>query len=117
MSTFKEKHNLEARFIESSRIIQKYPDRVPVIVENVPGNKSIPKLDKTKYLVPNDMTLGQFAFTIRRRVKLEPEKAMFLFVNNKMLPCSELMGKIYVDNAEDDMFLYMVLQGENTFGI
>jgi GABA(A) receptor-associated protein len=117
MSTFKEKYNLEERFIESSRIIQKYPDRVPVIVENVPGNKLLPKLDKSKYLVPNDMTLGQFVFTIRKRIKLEPEKAMFLFINNKMIPCSEIMGKIYKDNAEDDMFLYMVLQGENTFGI
>ena len=117
MTTFKEKYNLEERFIESSRIIRKYPDRVPVIVENVPGNKTMPKLDKNKYLVPNDMTLGQFAFTIRRRIKLEPEKAMFLFINNKMIPCSELMGKIYNDNAEDDMFLYMSLQGENTFGV
>ena len=42
----------------------KYPDRVPVIVERLP-KAQIGDLDKKKYLVPVDLTIGQFYFLIR----------------------------------------------------
>jgi GABA(A) receptor-associated protein len=116
MSSFKEKYNLDKRLGESTRIMQKYPDRLPVIVENSENSDLIPTLDKNKYLVPSDMTIGQFVYILRKRIKLPPEKAMFLFINNKLIPCSEIINKTYVENVDDDMFLYMKIQGENTFG-
>ena len=58
-SSFKIEHTLEKRKNESSRIRDKYPDRIPVIVER--ANKSdMPEIDKKKYLVPGDLTVGQF---------------------------------------------------------
>ena len=35
-----------------------------------------------RYLVPADLTVGQFVYVIRKRIKLEPEKAIFIFVND-----------------------------------
>jgi GABA(A) receptor-associated protein len=46
----------------------------------------IPDIDKKKYLVPADLTVGQFVYVIRKRIKLQPEKAIFIFVNNNVLP-------------------------------
>ena len=55
MSTnnFKGKHSFEKRIEESDRMLEKYPDRIPVIVEKAPNQRDIPTIDKSKYLVPN----------------------------------------------------------------
>merc|ERR1711963_586534 len=61
---YKEEHPFEKRRAEGEKIRRKYPDRVPVIVEKSPKAK-IGDLDKKKYLVPSDLTVGQFYFLIR----------------------------------------------------
>lgn len=105
----------EQRKYESSRIRQKYPDRIPVIVEKSPKS-DVPDLDKKKYLVPSDLTVGQFVYVIRKRVKLSAEKAIFIFVNNALPPTASLMSTIYEENKDEDGFLYVQYSGENTFG-
>ena len=69
-----------------------------------------------RYLVPADLTVGQFVYVIRRRIKLSPEKAIFVFVNNVLPPTAALMSSIYEEHKEDDGFLYIAYSGENTFG-
>ena len=54
----KEEHPYEKRRAEGEKIRRKYPDRVPVIVEKAPKAR-IGDLDKKKYLVPSDLTVGQ----------------------------------------------------------
>lgn len=76
---------LEKRKAEAERIRQKYPDRIPVICEKV-EKSDIPTIDKKKYLVPADLTVGQFVYVIRKRIKLSPEKAIFIFVNEILPP-------------------------------
>ncbi|MCO5577661.1 hypothetical protein L7F22_031492 [Adiantum nelumboides] len=46
----------------------------------------IPTIDKKKYLVPSDLTVGQFVYVIRKRIKLAPEKAIFIFVDEVLPP-------------------------------
>jgi GABA(A) receptor-associated protein len=62
MSTksFKATHDFEKRKKEADRIRQKYPDRIPVICEKAPKS-DIPDIDKKKYLVPADLTVGMFS--------------------------------------------------------
>lgn len=112
---FKKKYSFEERESESKKIRDKYPDRVPVIVE--PADQSrLNKIDKTKFLVPEDLTVGNFLSVIRKRIQLTPEQALFIFVDNT-LPCtSQTMGSVFYDNKEKDGFLYIVYTEENTFG-
>ena len=63
-----------------------------------------------------DLTVGQFVYVIRKRIKLSPEKAIFVFVNNVLPPTAALMSSIYEEHKEDDGFLYIAYSGENTFG-
>ncbi len=114
--SFATKYPIEDRLKESGRIREKHPDRVPVIVERKKECKSLMDMDKNKYLVPGDMTVGQFVYVIRRRVKITSEKAMFVFINNTLPPTSALMSRMYTDHADPDGFLYMTYAGENTFG-
>lgn len=75
----------EKRKAEADRIREKYPDRIPVICEKV-DKSDIPTVDKKKYLVPSDLTVGQFVYVIRKRIKLNPEKAIFIFINQILPP-------------------------------
>lgn len=115
MSTFKKEHSFDKRMAEAKRIRKKYSDRIPVICER--ANKTdVPDIDKKKYLVPSDLTVGQFVYVIRKRIELPPEKAIFLFVNNMLPPTASLMGAIYEEHKDEDGFLYITYSGENTFG-
>ena len=115
-SSFKEKHTFAERRVESVHIMQKYPLRVPVICERS-GTTDIPLIDKNKYLVPMDLLAGQFMHVIRKRLKLDAAKAIFLFINNQVIPSSSTsLGIIYEEHKAEDGFLYITYSGENTFG-
>lgn len=114
--TFKEKHHLDNRIKESETIRNKYPDRVPVIVEKH-LNSTIADIDKNKFLVPGNLTMGQFAYVIRRRMKLPPEQGIFLFIRKQIIPPHfMLMSSLYKEYKDDDGFLYITYTNENTFG-
>merc|ERR1739848_106294 len=100
---YKEEHPFEKRRAEGEKIRRKYPDRAPVIVEKSPKAR-IGDLDKKKYLVPSDLTVGQFYFLIRKRISLRPEDALFFFVNNVIPPTSATMGSLYQEHHEEDSF-------------
>lgn len=114
---FKEEKSFEERLAESKRIREKHPDRIPVICEkSTRCNKDIPDIDKRKYLVPSDLTMGQFIYVIRKRMNLTPHKSIFLFVNHTLPQSSELISKVYEKCKDQDGFLYIEYSSENTFG-
>ena len=76
----------------------------------------VPDIDKHKFLVPGDLTMGQFVYVIRKRVKLSPEKAIFIFVNNTLPTTPTLVSSIYKEHKDPDGFLYVTYSSETTFG-
>jgi GABA(A) receptor-associated protein len=112
---YKKVRSLDQRLFDSTRIRQKYPDRFPVIIEKNP-NSDIQTIDKTKYIVPDNLTVGQFVYVIRKRINLPPEKAIFVFVNNILPPTSASIAEIFHHHVEEDGFLYVTYSGENVFG-
>ena len=117
MHSFKVENPLiTKRIAESSRIRAKYPDRIPVICEKAKGSP-IADIDKQKFLVPADLTIGQFVYVIRKRIKMSSEQAIFIFVNDVLPPTASLMSTIYEERKDDDGFLYITYSGENTFGM
>ena len=106
---------VEQRRAEIARIRVLYPNRIPVIVTKA-KNSDIAEIDKKKYLVPNDVTVGQFLYVIRKRIHLPADGAIFLFINNQMPAMGALMGQLYKDFANDVGFLEIFYSGESTFG-
>ena len=114
---FKEEHSFEKRKKESERIMTKYKYRYyPIICEAFNTNEL--KKIKRKYLVPVDLKIGQFLFLIRTKLELkDPNIALFLFLENNIVPNSLSMFKeIYENNKNRDGFLYIKYSKENTFG-
>lgn len=114
--SFKQQYSLEQRKEESKKIKKKHPDRIPIIVELV-SNTDLPPLDKKKFLVPSDLPFGQFAFVIRKRIKLDSEKSLIFFLDKDVIPQHHtLISQIYNIYKDDDEFLYVKISGENAFG-
>ena len=113
--SFKTRYPLEKRKEEATRIRLKYPDRVPVIAERA-QNSNIQDIDKHKYLVPQDLTVGQFMYVLRKRIKLTSESAIFIFIDNTLPSTSSLMSQMYKQHVDSDGFLYVMYSGESTFG-
>ena len=107
----------------AARIRQKYPDRIPVIVER---GKNVPDIDKQKFLVPGDLTVGKFTNEIKKHMKVDNAdgnnidslKAIFLFVNGKSLTrASDKMSTVYEQHVDSDGFVYITYHGESTYGM
>ena len=114
--SFKSVKNFDERKNESKNILEKYPNRIPVIVEKS-KNSSVNDIDKHKFLVPNDLTVGQFIHVIRKRINANAEQGIFIFVKERILPpTSSLMVTTYDNYKDNDGFLYMIYSSENTFG-
>lgn len=95
----------------------KFPTCVPIIVERSSARSGVPTIDKNKFLVPGDLTVGQFMHVLRKRMTLKPEVALFVFVDDTLPSSSALMSEVYKFHKSDDDFLYVVYTGEATFGM
>ena len=113
--TFKKKYSFEKRKNESSNVYKKYPDRIPIIVEKH-HSSTLPDIDKCKYLVPKDMTMSQFMFFIRKRIRLDSSQTLFFTINHDLVSSSTLLSSVYHDRKDDDGFLYVTYTNENVFG-
>ena len=115
MGDFRSVHTFEARVEESRRIRDRFPGRVPIIVEKA-ARSDVPLIDKQKFLVPGDLTLSQFVFVIRKRLALSSEQALFCFIGGTLPTTGTLLRELYSAFCDKDGVLYVSYSGENTFG-
>ena len=59
------------------------------------------QVDKRKYLIPMDLTVGQFVYVIRKRITIPSDKAIFIFVNNTLPPTAALMSAVYEQHRDE----------------
>ena len=115
MVNFRDKP-LAQRKKEVEQILKRFPDKIPILLTKSKSSY-ISNIDKEKFLVPNNMTVGEFMYMIRKRIILEAHQAIYIFFNNNLVNTSALMSEIYMNYKDkDDEMLYASYAGENTFG-
>ncbi|XP_003384393.1 PREDICTED: gamma-aminobutyric acid receptor-associated protein-like 2 [Amphimedon queenslandica] len=112
---YKDEKPYEVRLAEASKIREKHPERVPVIVEKVSGAR-IADLDRKKYLVPGDLTVAQFMHVLRQRIQLGATESIYVMVDGITPTTSSTMATVYDQHKDDDGFIYMAYSGENSMG-
>lgn len=115
------------RLTTSKSVLTKY-NKLPVLVDRTDDKQ--PEINANKFLIPHDMTVGQFLKnTIRKRINLSEAEAVFLYIckysyddqdNEKIEysipPNAALLSNIYHENQDRDGYLYLTYSKENTFG-
>ena len=108
----------DVRKKECEKIRVQFPEKIPIICEKDPKS-NIKDIDKTKYLVPADLTVANFSGMIRKRIEIPEEAAFYLLANGKSsLTGDKLLSEVY-DSYKDpeDGFLYIAYASELTWGI
>ena len=106
--------SLVERKKEFRSIQKKHPHHIPIICKR--GNKNIPKLEKNKFLIPKDLAVGQLVYTIRTRIELPPEKAIFILIGNTLPVMTEPLCNVYETFKNEDGFLYVIYIEESVYG-
>nr|XP_053630277.1 microtubule-associated proteins 1A/1B light chain 3C-like isoform X2 [Cherax quadricarinatus] len=83
---FKQIKTFASRKQEVANIRSKFPNKIPVIVERYAKETNLPILDKTKFLVPQELTMSQFVTILRLFLLQEPDAASEY---NDLLPAGE----------------------------
>lgn len=97
------------------KILEKYPDKIPVIVQTKQNSKLILE-GKNKFLIPKTHSIGLFTLKLRERMNLDAEKAIFVFINNTSLSMGSIIEHIYTKYKDDDGFLTISISEENAYG-
>ena len=130
INTFR-KDDWTKRLSKSQFLRQKYPGRVPVIVDR--ANLQTPKLSDNRFIVPlettiqtsngqditTSMTMGALLHIIRKHMPtLTPEQSIFMFIHEKniMPPISATLAQIYTEHQDKSGFLLISVSVETTFG-
>lgn len=117
LKPFKQRRSFEARKLEVENIRKKFPTKIPVVVERYQREVHLPVMDKTKFLVPQELTIMNFAIIIKNRLRIPTSRAFYFVINNQsMASTSKTVAEIYKEHKDDDGFLYMTYASQEMFG-
>ena len=120
---YKDEVSLSTRISESDRILSKYIDKVPVIIDCDRELDAFVK--KRKFLVPKDVSASYLISIIRSKGNFDSKKAIFIFCGNQLIQGQTMVGEIYdrymenlinTNKFDGDKYLYFYISCENAFG-
>jgi len=116
-SSYKDSTPPLVRKKEIVNIREKFPNKIPCIVERASREKVLPALEKVKYLTPSEMTMGSFTSVIRNRMCVGSSYAIYFTVNRKFIVnMSSTMAEVYTEHQDDDGYLYITYSSQEVFG-
>ena len=108
---------LDDRKRMSNVILTSYPNSVPIIITRSNGHQELPDIDKIKFILTKDNSFSAVIQVVRKYVEFNKNLAIFLFVAGQHIPSStSTIAQIYEQYKNEDGFLYITYNGENTFG-
>ena len=111
---YKIKRTFKERINESQIILKKYPEKVPVIINEC--SEDLKDKLKRKMLIQKDMTVAQYMQSLRIKFNINSEESILMFINGSLPTSSTLIGYLYEKNKDNDGFLYILILKENVFG-
>jgi hypothetical protein len=106
------------RLKKSQHLLEKYNDRIPIIIEKNVKDNTLARLDTNKYLIHGDSNVISVLNLLREKLKLTENQSIYLTIynTNVILNPSHTLNSVYNNHKHNDGFLYIEYYGENTFG-
>jgi len=114
MKKFRKLYTKEQRKKEFQKIHEKYPDRIPIIVDI--ENTGELFLKKRKFLVERDMLFINFIHIVRKMLKVSPNESLFFLYEGTIPVQTHSLAQIYGERKSEDGFMVLTVAKENTFG-
>lgn len=112
---FKMKYTFNERKNRSEYILNKYQNKVPIIVER--GDNTVNDLDNSNLILDKNITIGKLLYIIRNKIHVDQYDSIYLFIEKGYIPnTNDNIGKIYDKHVDADGFLYITYCREQTFG-
>ena len=100
----------------SESLIKENPGKIPVIFEKEETSK-LEDIKKTRYLLDDNFTVGDFLKMVRKHMKLNEGEALYLPVKAKYnLTSEKVLGDIYELYKDNDGFLYIMYSSQVIMG-
>ena len=120
ISTFKQiEEYFSNEFFEFNEEKQKnkilFWNKIPLeisLTKNAKKAYKIKKLDKTKYLLPLDFTMGQFSYLLKKKLNIDQNDDLFFLLVNGKVSCPYEMNlkDIYDKYKKEDNILYLTIE-------
>lgn len=101
----------------AQNLFKKYEDRLPIIIDRDPSS-TLPPLEKKKYLVPHNLSIGSLMMTIRNKISMPEYKTLYLVTKegNYVPSSTQTIAELYQKYQSSDAFLYLDYKGEDGYG-
>tara|TARA_B100001964_G_scaffold43024_1_gene47805 strand:- start:462 stop:791 length:330 start_codon:yes stop_codon:yes gene_type:complete len=97
-------------------ILKKHPNKVPLVIHHDKNKKKL-----HKFIIPSDSSIMDLLYIVRKRVNLDSEQALYIYVNapngkSNLLPTNLILSSVYEENKLDNGLLHLIYAEENVFG-
>jgi len=114
---YQDKVSFEDRLKEAEYTRNRYPTKVPLVIERHRSEKNLPNIDKIKWLVPHEMTLAQLSSVIKQRLKCPSNQQLFMTINSREFPSLlSTLSSLHNNHSSCDGFLYLTYSSQEVYG-
>jgi hypothetical protein len=98
-SIYQKKYTFNERYNQSQELLEKYPDKIPAIIEGLCDNL---------YILPKDMIFAKLIFKLNLENNISSNEKVIVSVNNDQIPSIySNIHDIYKKYVNDDGILYI----------
>ena len=98
------------------RLFEKYPNKVPCIIQRDLRCNNIPNLKRKKYLLPKNIRMSDLLYYLRTQISVPPHISVYILVGNSLPSLNQTLCLLYEEEKAADGLLYIYFATESTFG-